>query len=213
MFNTIDMRIGRIMSAVPFLGVRKPAYKLEVDLGPLLGVKKSSAQLTAGYPDPAQLVGRLVVAVVNFAPRSIAGFKSEVLVTGFYADEERVFLLEPADHSIACSPGGRIFTTCPLKETTLLPIVSLDQFMSMNRIYLGRVVAIEETDVILDCGPGIGAQVRCPMPASGGAPPTIGGLNALLLRGASSQEADLLVTAEGSLLTSDPSVSLGTLLA
>lgn len=213
MFNTIDMRIGRIMSAAPFLGARKPAYKLEVDLGPLLGVKKSSAQLTAGYPEPAQLVGRLVVAVVNFAPRSIAGFKSEVLVTGFYADDRRVFLLEPACNSISPYPvGGRVFSTCPLKETTLLPVASIDQFISLNKIHLGRVVEVGEADVILDCGSGIGARIKCPMPASERTP-IIGDLNALLLREASSQEADLLVTAEGSLLTSDASVPLGTLLA
>lgn len=210
MFGVVDMRIGRIQSAVPFLGVRKPAYKLEVDFGPMLGIKRSSAQLTAGYPDPAQLVGRSVVAVVNFAPRSIAGFKSEVLVTGFYADDRRVLLLEPVDGD--ASPLGSRVSTRPLADNTLLPVATIDQFMSLNKIHLGRLVSIDETGVTYDCGPQIGANVKCPMPASRETP-AIGAINALLLRDAPGQGADLLVTAGGSLLTSSAEVPLGTLLA
>jgi tRNA-binding protein len=80
-FERIDMRVGRVVDAEPFPAAHKPAYRLTLDFGPG-GVRRSSAQLPATYPDPAALVGRLVVAVVNFAPRNIAGFRSEVLVLG-----------------------------------------------------------------------------------------------------------------------------------
>lgn len=210
MFSVIDMRIGRIVSAIPFVGARKPAYKLEVDLGPLLGVKRSSAQLTAGYPDPAQLVGRFVVAVVNFASRSIAGFKSEVLVTGFYADDLRVFLLEPVG-SEATLLGSRI-STCLSTNTALLPMTTMDQFTRLNKIRLGRVTSVDGTGIVCDCGSQIGAGIKCPPPASGTLP-GVGDAIALLLRDTADEGADVLVTASGSLLTSHADVPLGTLLA
>jgi tRNA-binding protein len=80
-FARIDMRVGRILAAQPLPRARKPAYQLTIDFGPF-GTRRSSAQLPATYPDPSALVGRLIVAVVNFAPRNIAGFQSEVLVLG-----------------------------------------------------------------------------------------------------------------------------------
>lgn len=80
-FLKIDMRVGRVISVEPFPAARKPAYRLTIDFGPG-GTKRSSAQLPPTYPDPTVLVGRLVIAVVNFAPRNIAGFQSEVLVLG-----------------------------------------------------------------------------------------------------------------------------------
>jgi tRNA-binding protein len=80
-FQRIDMRVARITAVEPFPAARKPAYRLTLDFGPM-GTRRSSAQLPPTYPDPGQLVGRLVVAVVNFAPRNIAGFQSEVLVLG-----------------------------------------------------------------------------------------------------------------------------------
>ena len=80
-FRRIDMRVGRILAVEPFPAARKPAYRLTIDFGPG-GTRSSSAQLPATYPDPNVLVGRLVIAVVNFAPRNIAGFQSEVLVLG-----------------------------------------------------------------------------------------------------------------------------------
>lgn len=80
-FERIDMRVGRVVSAEPFPRARKPAYQLTIDFG-AAGTRRSSAQLPATYPDPEALVGRLVIAVVNFAPRNIAGFQSEVLVLG-----------------------------------------------------------------------------------------------------------------------------------
>jgi tRNA-binding protein len=80
-FQRIDMRVARVVAVEPFPRARKPAYQLTLDLGPG-GIKRSSAQLPATYPDPAALVGRLVVAVVNFSARNIAGFQSEVLVLG-----------------------------------------------------------------------------------------------------------------------------------
>jgi tRNA-binding protein len=80
-FHKIDMRVGRIIAVDQFPAARKPAYKLTIDFGPG-GIKRSSAQLPPTYPDPQVLVGRLVIAVVNFGPRNIAGFQSEVLVLG-----------------------------------------------------------------------------------------------------------------------------------
>ena len=104
-FLRIDMRVGRIVAAEPFPEARKPAYRLRIDFGPELGERASSAQLTVTYPDPAGLVGRQVVAVMNFPPRRIAGFASEVLVLGAMGDAGEVHLLAPAP---ACSEGMRI---------------------------------------------------------------------------------------------------------
>ena len=80
-FQRIDLRVGRIVAAEPFPRARVPAYRLTVDFGPH-GTRRSSARLPLTYPDPGVLIGRLVIAVVNFAPRNIAGFESEVLVLG-----------------------------------------------------------------------------------------------------------------------------------
>ena len=94
-FATTDMRVGRIVSVEPFPEARKPSYRLRIDFGPELGERVSSAQLTVTYPDPSVLIGRQVVAVVNFPPRRIAGFASEVLVLGAMGDDGQVFLLAP----------------------------------------------------------------------------------------------------------------------
>jgi tRNA-binding protein len=94
-FARIDMRVGRVIEAVPFPEARKPSYRLRVDFGPELGERVSSAQLTVTYPDPATLVGRQVVAVVNFPPRRIAGFASEVLLLGAMGSDGQVQLLAP----------------------------------------------------------------------------------------------------------------------
>jgi tRNA-binding protein len=94
-FARVEMRVGRIISARPFPEARKPAYQLRIDFGPDIGERDSSAQLTVTYPDPAELVGRQVVAVLNFPPRRIAGFASEVLVLGAMGDDGQVWLLRP----------------------------------------------------------------------------------------------------------------------
>ena len=94
-FQRVDMRVGRIVEALPFPEARNPAYRLRIDLGPELGERVSSAQLPTTYPDPESLVGRQIVAVVNFPPRRIAGFSSEVLVLGAMGDAGDVFLLAP----------------------------------------------------------------------------------------------------------------------
>jgi tRNA-binding protein len=94
-FMRVDMRVGRVLSAEAFPEARKPSYRLRIDFGPDIGERVSSAQLTATYPDPAVLVGRQIVAVVNFPPRRIAGFSSEVLVLGAMGDAGEVHLLTP----------------------------------------------------------------------------------------------------------------------
>ena len=81
-FELTDLRVGTVLEAYPFPKAHKPAYQLWIDFGPEIGIKKSSAQLTHHYT-PETLVGRQVLAVVNFAPRQVADFMSEVLITGF----------------------------------------------------------------------------------------------------------------------------------
>lgn len=98
-FARVEMRVGRVTEAVPFPEARKPSYRLTIDFGPEVGTRQSSAQLTVTYPEPASLVGRQVVAVLNFAPRRIAGFSSEVLVLGAMGDGGEVFLLRPDPES------------------------------------------------------------------------------------------------------------------
>jgi tRNA-binding protein len=92
-FVAVDMRVGRVTHVEAFPEARKPAWKLTVDFGPEIGVKRSSAQITNYAPD--ELLGRLVVAVVNFPPRQIGPFMSEVLCLGASDEEGRVILLEP----------------------------------------------------------------------------------------------------------------------
>ena len=93
-FTKVELRVGRVIEAKPFPEARKPAYILRVDFGPELGVKKSSAQITEHYRLD-ELVGRLVLAVVNFPPKQIGPFMSECLVTGFTTDNGEVVLAVP----------------------------------------------------------------------------------------------------------------------
>lgn len=104
-FQRVDIRVGRVLSAEPLAGARKPAYKLRIDLGPELGVRQSSAQVTVHYT-PEQLVGTLVLAVVNFPPRRIAGFKSEVLTLGVPDAQGDVVLVAPRGDAPL---GARLF--------------------------------------------------------------------------------------------------------
>jgi tRNA-binding protein len=104
-FARVDMRVGRILAVEPFPEARKPSYRLRIDFGPQIGERASSAQLTVTYPDPSALVGRQVVAVVNFPVRRIAGFASEVLVLGAMGDAGEVFLVSPDPE---CVEGLRI---------------------------------------------------------------------------------------------------------
>ncbi len=102
-FDKVDMRVGVVVDAQQFPEARRPAYKLWIDFG-ALGVKRSSAQITHHYR-VAEIVGRRVVAVVNFPPKQIGPFVSEVLVLGAYNEAGEVILLQP-DHAV--SPGSKI---------------------------------------------------------------------------------------------------------
>ena len=93
-FAKIDIRVGRIVQAELFPQARKPAYKLRIDFGPTIGVKKSSAQITKYY-EPQDLVGKQVLGVVNFPPRQIATFFSEVLTLGVILGEGDICLIHP----------------------------------------------------------------------------------------------------------------------
>ena len=93
-FTRVELRVGRIVAAEVFAQARKPAYLLQVDFGPELGMKKSSAQITAHYT-PEGLIGKHVVAVVNFPKKQIGPVMSECLVTGFYDENGAVVLCVP----------------------------------------------------------------------------------------------------------------------
>lgn len=104
-FARVDIRVGTIVAAEPFPEARRPAYRLEVDFGPAIGVKRSSAQITRHYT-PAALIGRQVAAVVNFPAKQIGPVKSEVLVLGF-PDEAGEVVLVSVTHPVP--NGGKLF--------------------------------------------------------------------------------------------------------
>ena len=104
-FLAVDIRVGRVLTAEPFPEARKPAIKLTIDFGSTIGVKRSSAQITGHYR-AEELVGRMVAAVVNFPPRQIGKFLSEVLTLGFPDEDGSVVLFSP-DQDVPL--GGRLF--------------------------------------------------------------------------------------------------------
>tara|TARA_B100000378_G_scaffold267489_1_gene253802 strand:+ start:153 stop:524 length:372 start_codon:yes stop_codon:yes gene_type:complete len=104
-FLKVDIRIGTVVAAHEFPEARKPAYRLEIDFGPAIGVKKTSAQITANYARE-ELVGRQVAAVVNFPPRQIGPVMSEVLTLGFADEAGEVVLFSPDK---AVPDGSRLF--------------------------------------------------------------------------------------------------------
>ncbi|MEN3791913.1 tRNA-binding protein [Fulvimarina sp. MAC3] len=104
-FLRVDIRVGTIVEAEPFPEARKPAIKLRIDFGGSIGVKKSSAQITKHY-EPADLIGKKVLAVVNFPPRQIGKFMSEVLTLGVPDDSGEVVLICP-DEDVPI--GGRLY--------------------------------------------------------------------------------------------------------
>ena len=104
-FEKVDIRVGRIVRVEPFPEARKPAYRLQIDFGPDIGIRKSSAQLTAHYRKH-ELEGRLVLGVVNFPPRQIGPFMSEVLTLGVPDEHGAVVLVVP-DKTVPL--GGKLF--------------------------------------------------------------------------------------------------------
>jgi tRNA-binding protein len=104
-FERVDIRVGTVVDAQPFPEARKPAIRLWVDFGGEIGVRQSSAQLTVHYT-PDRLIGRQVLAVVNFPPRRIAGFESQILVLGLPDENGAVVLLRP---DLKVPDGGRMF--------------------------------------------------------------------------------------------------------
>jgi tRNA-binding protein len=104
-FERVDIRVGTIVDAQPFPQARKPAYKLTIDFGGDIGTKRSSAQITVHYK-PDQLIGRQVCAVVNFPPRQIGPFMSEVLTLGMPDEDGAVVLVRP---DLKVPNGGRLF--------------------------------------------------------------------------------------------------------
>ena len=104
-FERVDIRVGTVVDAQPFPEARKPAIKLWIDFGPGLGIKRSSAQITVHHA-PGTLLGRQICAVVNFPPRQIGPFMSEVLTLGLPDADGAVVLIAPA---LAVPNGGRLF--------------------------------------------------------------------------------------------------------
>lgn len=104
-FEKVDIRVGRIVDVQDFPEARRPAYKLQVDFGPELGIKKTSAQVTQNYSHE-ELKGRLVAAVVNFPPKQIGKYMSEILVLGFPDADGHVTLVRP-DKDVPI--GGRLY--------------------------------------------------------------------------------------------------------
>lgn len=102
-FENVDIRVGTILSVEEFPEARKPAYKLTVDFGKEIGIKKSSAQITLHYPDKNVLVGKQILAVINFPPKQIGPFRSEVLVLGL-SDEKNAIVLIGPDKTV---PNGK----------------------------------------------------------------------------------------------------------
>ena len=104
-FRRVDIRVGTIVAVEPFPEARRPALKLQIDFGPAIGLKKSSAQIVRNYRSET-LVGRQVAAVVNFPPKQIGRFMSEVLVLGFPDSAGEVVLIQPTQ---AVPNGGRLY--------------------------------------------------------------------------------------------------------
>ena len=160
-WHFLDIRLGRIVSAAPFPAARKPSYQLQLDFGTSIGTRQTSAQLVTGYPDINALENKLVFAVINFAPRKIAGFKSEVLVLGFVNDKDgqsRVLLMQPTEGRDGLELGTPVTLWHETRSTEALPQTDIHVFeqaiVQAGSVTSGTAI---KTDAELDIMP-VGRQ-------------------------------------------------------
>lgn len=151
-WRALDIRLATITAVSPFPAARKPAYQLQLSLGPTIGARQSSAQLVTGYPDgSASLKGRQVFTVANFGERKIAGFKSQVLVLGFVGDAEknRVMLMQTLGDAV--EPGMRVRLLGEAGESNE-PLAPQTEFHSFEhaRILAGTLLGSTEIDIGAD---------------------------------------------------------------
>ena len=133
-FTKVDIRVGTILEAAPLEGARKPALRLSIDFGPEIGIKKSSAQLTVHYT-PDSLVGRQVAAVVNFPPRQIGKFMSQVLTLGFPDGDGAVVLIVP-DKKVP--NGGKLLVRAGARTSRSADVIASIRKMRTWRSRSGR---------------------------------------------------------------------------
>lgn len=165
-WHLLDIRLGRIISAAPFPAARKPAYQLQLDFGAVIGTRQTSAQLVTGYPDANSLVGKLAFAVLNFAPRKIAGLKSEVLVLGFVSESSgvsRVLLMQPTEKD-GLELGTPVTLWNETRSSDMLPQTDIHVFeqaiVQAGSVISGNTIQADTKLDIVPTGKGISMGVK-----------------------------------------------------